>query len=165
MTNVTSPDYADSRGYLNRSPEAQSSGVSWGAVLGGAFVAASSSLILLALGTGFGLADFMTGLPNDFTQTNATPDDLRTWIMSFYAQDTYKLSNKITINLGVRWEPTFADPDKYKRGSSFSLAGFNAGQVSSRGAASLQSGHGCGWSNSAIGRFSTNGPQFSHSYS
>ena len=34
----------------------QSSGVSWGAVVGGAFVAASISLIMLALGAGFGLA-------------------------------------------------------------------------------------------------------------
>ena len=43
--------------------------------------------------TGLSLArDFMTGLPNDFGQTNATPDDLRSWIMSFYAQDTFKLS-------------------------------------------------------------------------
>jgi hypothetical protein len=40
-----------------------------------------------------------------------------------------------------------------------------AGQVSNRGAASPQSGQGCGWSNSAIGRFSVNGPQVSHSYS
>ena len=40
-----------------------------------------------------------------------------------------------------------------------------AGQVSSRGAGSAQSGHGCGWSNSAMGRLSRNGPQFSHSYS
>src|SRR5258708_6692912 len=80
--------------------------------------------------TGFGLADFMTGLPNDFTQTNATPDDLRQWIMSFYAQDTFRLNPKFTINLGVRWEPTFADPDKYRRGTSFSTAGFAAGTIS-----------------------------------
>src|SRR5260370_25374587 len=80
--------------------------------------------------TGFGLADFMTGLPNDFTQTNATPDDLRQWIMSFYAQDTFRLSPKFTINLGVRWEPTFADPDKYRRGTSFSTAGFAARTIS-----------------------------------
>jgi len=33
-----------------------SSGVSWGAVIGGAFVAAALSLILLALGAGFGLS-------------------------------------------------------------------------------------------------------------
>lgn len=35
--------------------EAHSSGVSWGAVIGGAFVAAALSLILLALGAGFDL--------------------------------------------------------------------------------------------------------------
>ena len=80
--------------------------------------------------TGVPLADFMLGVPNDFTQTNATPDDLRSWIMSVYAQDTWKLSSRLTLNYGVRWEPTFADPDKYGRGTSFSLAGFNAGQHS-----------------------------------
>lgn len=36
--------------------ELSSSGVSWGAVIGGAFVAAALALILLALGAGFGLA-------------------------------------------------------------------------------------------------------------
>jgi hypothetical protein len=81
---------------------------------------------------GLGLADFLIGRPNDFTQTNATPDDLRQWIMSFYAQDTFKISSRFTLNFGLRWEPTFADPDKYKRGSSFSLPGFLAGQVSTR---------------------------------
>jgi hypothetical protein len=39
---------------LNR--EAHSSGVSWGAVIGGSFLAAASYLILLALGAGFGLS-------------------------------------------------------------------------------------------------------------
>src|ERR1700674_5960002 len=36
--------------------EAHSSGVSWAAVIAGAFVAAALSLILLALGTGVGLS-------------------------------------------------------------------------------------------------------------
>ena len=80
--------------------------------------------------TGLSLVDFMTGLPNDFSQTNATPDDLRTWIMSFYAQDTFKISPKITLNYGIRWEPTFSDPDKYGRGTSFSLPALLAGQFS-----------------------------------
>jgi hypothetical protein len=33
-------------------------------------------------------------------------------------------------NFGLRWEPTFSDPDKYGRGTSFSLPAFLAGQVS-----------------------------------
>ncbi len=36
--------------------EASTSGVAWGAIIGGAFAAAALSLILLALGSGFGLA-------------------------------------------------------------------------------------------------------------
>ncbi len=79
---------------------------------------------------GLGLADFLLGTPNDFTQTNATPDDLRTAIASFYVQDSFRMSPKFTINYGVRWEPMFADPDKYGRGTSFSLSGFYAGQFS-----------------------------------
>ncbi|HEY3840993.1 MAG TPA: carboxypeptidase regulatory-like domain-containing protein, partial [Bryobacteraceae bacterium] len=80
--------------------------------------------------TGLGLADFMLGKPSDFTQTNATPDDLRTWLMSFYVQDSYKMSKNVTWNFGLRWEPTFSDPDKYGRGTSFSLPAFLAGQFS-----------------------------------
>jgi hypothetical protein len=80
--------------------------------------------------TGLGLADFLTGLPNDFQQTNATPDDLRQWIASVYVQDTFKVNSKFTLNVGVRWEPTIPDPDKYLRGTSFSLAGFYAGTIS-----------------------------------
>ena len=34
------------------------------------------------------------------------------------------------MNVGLRWEPTFSDPDKYGRGTSFSLPAFLAGQVS-----------------------------------
>jgi hypothetical protein len=80
--------------------------------------------------TGLGMADFLLGRMSDFQQTNATPDDLRQWIMSFYAQDTFKVSKTITLNYGLRWEPTFADPDKYGRGTSFNMAAFLAGQRS-----------------------------------
>ncbi|HWZ30951.1 MAG TPA: carboxypeptidase-like regulatory domain-containing protein [Bryobacteraceae bacterium] len=79
---------------------------------------------------GLGLADFLLGSLSDFNQTNATPDDLRTWIMSFYVQDSFRVNSHFVVNYGVRWEPTFSDPDKYGRGTSFSLAAFNAGQFS-----------------------------------
>jgi hypothetical protein len=54
---VIAADYVE-RGSERPSPrnEAHSSGVSWGAVIGGAFVAAAFSLILLALGAGLGLS-------------------------------------------------------------------------------------------------------------
>jgi hypothetical protein len=80
--------------------------------------------------TGLGMADFMLGKMSDFQQTNATPDALRTWIMSYYAQDSIRLNNHFTVNFGIRWEPTFSDPDVFKRGDSFSQSAFLAGQVS-----------------------------------
>ena len=59
------------------------------------------------------------------------PDDLRQWLLSVYAQDSFRINQKLTLNYRVlRWEPTFADPDKYKRGTSFNQAAFLAGQVS-----------------------------------
>jgi carboxypeptidase family protein/TonB-dependent receptor-like protein len=80
--------------------------------------------------TGSALADFMIGAVSDFQQTNPTPDDLRQWVMSFYAQDSFKVSPRFTFNYGLRWEPTFADPDKYGRGDSFNESAFFAGQFS-----------------------------------
>jgi len=80
--------------------------------------------------TGTPLADFMIGTVHDFQQTNPTPDDLRQWVMSFYAQDSFKISPRFTLNYGLRWEPTFADPDKYGRGDSFNESAFFAGQFS-----------------------------------
>ena len=80
--------------------------------------------------TGLGMADFLLGYMSDFQQTNATPDDLRQWIMSFYAQDSFKVTPHFTLNYGLRWEPLFADPDKYKRGTSFSMPALLGNQVS-----------------------------------
>src|SRR5580692_8115049 len=56
-THMMSADFMDSQiGSVPPNQEAHSSGVSWGAVIGGAFVAAALYLILLALGAGFGLS-------------------------------------------------------------------------------------------------------------
>jgi hypothetical protein len=57
---MASPVQVRSTGQLGSVPfsnEAYSSAVSWGAVIGGAFVAAALSLLLLALGTGIGLSE------------------------------------------------------------------------------------------------------------
>ena len=62
-TNLTFADHVESRPGISGAndafvpnSESHSSGVSWGAVIGGAFVAAAFYLILLALGAGLGLS-------------------------------------------------------------------------------------------------------------
>jgi hypothetical protein len=82
--------------------------------------------------TNLGMADFLLGYMSDFQQTNPTPDALRTWVMNFYAQDSWRLNNHFTINYGLRWEPTFSDPDTQGRGTSFNEAAFIAGQHSTK---------------------------------
>jgi hypothetical protein len=54
---VTAADFVETRrGSMHPAGEANSSGVAWGAVIGGAVVAAAMHLILLALGAGFELS-------------------------------------------------------------------------------------------------------------
>ena len=55
MEQTTSSGAYSGYGEASSNREAHSSGVSWGAVIAGAFVAAALSLTLLALGAGFGL--------------------------------------------------------------------------------------------------------------
>ena len=60
-THITSADFVVSQSEtLPPNREAHSSGVSWGAVIGGAFVAAALYLILLALGAGFAMVPAAT---------------------------------------------------------------------------------------------------------
>lgn len=62
--------------------------------------------------TGFGAADYMLGIHNTATLANTGPDvDGLTYHYGFYAQDDFKVSNKLTLNFGVRYEihPMFFD--------------------------------------------------------
>jgi hypothetical protein len=49
-------------------------------------------------------ADFLFGLTNNYSLANYFVAHLRQTIQSVYAQDDWKLSPKLTLNLGLRWE-------------------------------------------------------------
>ena len=62
-------------------------------------------------GSGDAVASFLLGLPSTFAQNNAVPqrymlNNLQPWL-----QDDWKLSPRLTLNLGVRWEPAFMPYD------------------------------------------------------
>jgi hypothetical protein len=80
--------------------------------------------------SGDNLADLLLGRVQTFNDGNPNPNTLRQTVTSLYAQDTYHVTTHFTLNLGVRWEPSIPPYDKYSRGNQFSLAAFNAGQVS-----------------------------------
>lgn len=77
------------------------------------------------------LAAFMLGVMSDFQQSANLVNATRGTILGLYIQDTYRVTPRLTINAGLRWEPWIVPYDKYNHGNVFSQAAFNAGQRSS----------------------------------
>ncbi len=76
--------------------------------------------------TGDALADLMLGKMNSFVDGNALSDYMRQTVFSFYAQDNFRATEHLTLNLGFRWEPSLPAYDKQARGNQFSLPAFLA---------------------------------------
>ncbi|WP_238398391.1 TonB-dependent receptor [Edaphobacter sp. 12200R-103] len=82
--------------------------------------------------TGEPLADFLTGQMSSFSQSRTQDTTYRQTTFSLYAQDTWHLTPRLTVNYGVRWEPNLFQVDKFRRGSTFDRAAFDAGQHSTK---------------------------------
>lgn len=54
--------------------------------------------------TGIGVADFLLGYPSAAQLSNLNPVDLRIWMASGFLQDDWKLTPKLTLNLGLRYD-------------------------------------------------------------
>jgi len=56
-------------------------------------------------GTGAGLADFLLGYSNSYNELAVQDSgDWHTKTIAFYVQDNWRVSNHLTLNLGLRWE-------------------------------------------------------------
>lgn len=55
--------------------------------------------------TGYSYADFLLGIPNLTVQSTRAPNSYERWVNSgAYFQDDFRVTPKLTINLGIRWE-------------------------------------------------------------
>ncbi|MCI0417902.1 MAG: TonB-dependent receptor [Acidobacteria bacterium] len=54
--------------------------------------------------SGIGLADFLLGYPNGAQLSNVAVVDQRLWMLSWFAQDDWKVTPKLTLNLGLRYD-------------------------------------------------------------
>lgn len=77
--------------------------------------------------SGNALADFLIGRPSDFTQSNPQAENQRQNYFGAYVQDSWRVSRRLTVNAGLRWEPWLPQHDIYGRGSHFELGWFEQG--------------------------------------
>ena len=71
------------------------------------------------IGSGNDLADFLMGLPDDFQEYPNAPTNIRSHSFAGYAQDTWKISRRFTLNYGLRYE--YNQPKYDTQGRSFSF--------------------------------------------
>ena len=69
--------------------------------------------------TGDALADFMSGKLRTFSQGNGTAESNRHNFYDIWATDTFKVNSRLTLNYGVRWEPSLPYHDKYHTAEIF----------------------------------------------
>jgi outer membrane receptor protein involved in Fe transport len=70
------------------------------------------------VGSGFDLADFLMGLPDDFLEFGKAPSNIRSDQYAGYGQDTWKVTPHLTLTLGLRYE--YSQPKYDTQGRSFS---------------------------------------------
>jgi hypothetical protein len=77
--------------------------------------------------TGRSLADLLTGNLFLFIQSAPNLLDMSQWSTGLYAQDAWRATDRLTLNLGLRWEPML--PQQLRNGAiyNFSLDRFRRG--------------------------------------
>ncbi len=82
--------------------------------------------------SGDALADVELGKTGSLTDGNALSDYMRQTIFGAYAQDSWRVTSHLTVNLGLRWEPYLPIVDKQCRGDQFQMGAFLANQHSTQ---------------------------------
>jgi hypothetical protein len=88
------------------------------------FASSNGTFSFSGQATGLGLADFLTGQMSSFGAGAPVATVNNRWYVGLYASDTWRVSDRVTLNLGMRWEPYFGN--NYVNGtiSNFSLENF-----------------------------------------
>jgi hypothetical protein len=76
------------------------------------------------------MADYLLGGLTVFAQSSGQYFNNRYRVQGYYAQDSWKVNNRLTLNYGIRYEPFSPQEEKLGRQGMFSPEAREAGQVS-----------------------------------
>jgi hypothetical protein len=96
---------------------------------------------------GLGYASFLLGLTSSTSVSLPTNPHLGNHSLGFYAQDTWKVSRKLTLDYGLRWDYATYRTETYGRQATFAPLTPNAAAGGQPGATSWQATCNCQWSN------------------
>jgi hypothetical protein len=92
---------------------------------------ANGSWIVNGSATGLSLADFLVGRVTTLEHGGRNFVLVNNWYLGAYAQDSWRLTPRITVNYGLRWEPYFGQNVENGAISIFSMENFQKGIKSS----------------------------------
>ncbi len=78
-------------------------------------VISNGSQAYLGTETGLDFADFLLGITSTYTQGQAHSFYERNKYIGFFAQDSWRLRNELTVDYGLRWDGIFAWSEKYNQ--------------------------------------------------
>jgi hypothetical protein len=74
---------------------------------------------------GFGFADFLLGFPNSGAIRQLNPISTQGLYYALFLQDDWRVNNRLTLNIGVRWDLAVGNREKYNRLAYFDPAAAN----------------------------------------
>ena len=80
--------------------------------------------------TGLPLGDFMTGQMSTFTHGGPNINTNHQWYIGVYGQDAWRVANRVSLNLGLRWDPFQGAVWENGTITNFSLENFYNGVTS-----------------------------------